>query len=99
MIRQCARSRSSSEWVLITLILLAAALLRLHDLGNIPKGLEHDEMATWHMVSQVLAGERPLYFEEGYGHEPLFNYLTAVPVSIWGSNSRRAASTRSAVQV
>lgn len=86
MTRQCARSRSTLEWVLITLILLVAALLRFYDLGNIPKGLEHDEVATWHMVSQVLDGQRPLYFEEGYGHEPLFNYLTAIPVSIWGSN-------------
>jgi len=85
---QCARARSRSplEWVLITLILLAASVLRFHDLGNIPKGLEHDEVATWHMVGQVLDGQRPLYFEEGYGHEPLFNYLTAIPVSIWGSN-------------
>ena len=83
---QCVRPRSPLEWVLITLILLAASVLRFHDLGNIPKGLEHDEVATWHMVSQVLDGQRPLYFEEGYGHEPLFNYLAAIPVSIWGSN-------------
>jgi 4-amino-4-deoxy-L-arabinose transferase-like glycosyltransferase len=80
------RPRSTPEWALITLILLVAALLRFYDLGNVPKGLEHDEVATWHMVNGVLQGERPIYFEEGYGHEPLFNYLTALPVSILGNN-------------
>lgn len=80
------RSRSSLEWVLVTSILIAAAVLRFHDLGNIPRGLEHDEVATWHMVDRVLAGERVIYFEEGYGHEPLFNYLTALPTVVWGAN-------------
>jgi 4-amino-4-deoxy-L-arabinose transferase-like glycosyltransferase len=78
--------RSLLEWALITCILLVAALFRFHDLGNIPKGLEHDEVATWHMVATVLEGERPIYFEEGYGHEPLYNYLTALPLSLWGHN-------------
>jgi hypothetical protein len=80
------KPRSSLEWILITLILLIAGLFRFHDLGNIPKGLEHDEVATWHMVTTVLEGERPIYFEEGYGHEPLYNYLTALTVSLWGHN-------------
>jgi len=43
--------RSTLEWTLIVLILLVAAFLRFHDLGNIPRGLEHDEVATWHMVA------------------------------------------------
>jgi len=78
--------RSTLEWTLIVLILLVAAFLRFHDLGNIPRGLEHDEVATWHMVDQVLRGARPIYFEEGYGHEPLFNYFTALPVAVFGHN-------------
>ncbi|MFL7808704.1 MAG: hypothetical protein AB8I80_08745, partial [Anaerolineae bacterium] len=61
------RSRSALEWILITAILLVAALLRTYDLGNVPRGLEHDEVATWHMVDRVLGGHFPLYFEEGYG--------------------------------
>jgi 4-amino-4-deoxy-L-arabinose transferase-like glycosyltransferase len=78
--------RSPLEWLLVIIILLASALLRFHDLGNIPKGLEHDEVATWHMVDRVLKGDLVIYFEEGYGHEPLFNYLTALPVAVWGHN-------------
>ena len=78
--------RGAWEWALITLILLVAALFRFHRLGDIPKGLEHDEVATWHMVATVLEGERPIYFEEGYGHEPLYNYLTALPMALWGHN-------------
>ncbi|MBN1640545.1 MAG: glycosyltransferase family 39 protein [Anaerolineae bacterium] len=80
------RARSRLEWMAITLLLLVAAAFRFHDLGDVPKGLEHDEVATWHMVDRVLAGEFVLYFEEGYGHEPLFNYLTALPVAILGDN-------------
>jgi 4-amino-4-deoxy-L-arabinose transferase-like glycosyltransferase len=78
--------RGAYEWALITLILLVAALFRFHALGDIPKGLEHDEVATWHMVTSVLEGQRPIYFEEGYGHEPLYNYLTALPMALWGQN-------------
>ncbi|MBN1933572.1 MAG: hypothetical protein JW934_02845 [Anaerolineae bacterium] len=78
--------RSRLEWAIITLILLLAAFLRFHDLGNIPRGLEHDEVATWHMVQGVLDGQHALYFEEGYGHEPLYNYLTALPMALFGSN-------------
>ncbi len=80
------RSRSFPEWAFVTLILLVAALLRFHNLGDTPKGLEHDEVATWHMVDSVLNGSLVLYFEEGYGHEPLFNYLTALPMALWGPN-------------
>jgi len=84
--RVTRQPRSTWEWALITLLLLVAAAMRFHDLGDIPKGLEHDEVATWHMVRQVLAGEVPIYFEEGYGHEPLYNYLTALPVALFGDN-------------
>jgi 4-amino-4-deoxy-L-arabinose transferase-like glycosyltransferase len=66
--------------------LLVAAVLRFHDLGSIPKGLEHDEVATWHMVDNVLNGDVVIYFEEGYGHEPLFNYMTALPMAVFGDN-------------
>ena len=74
------------ERMLILIILLLAAFLRFHNLGNIPKGLEHDEVATWHMVTAVLDGHYPIYFEQGYGHEPLYNYLTAIPMSVFGNN-------------
>lgn len=79
-------SRTRIEWPVLTLVLLLAAFLRFHDLGNIPRGLEHDEVATWHMVQGVLGGQHALYFEEGYGHEPLYNYLTALPMALFGSN-------------
>ncbi len=81
-----AFKRTHLEWAAITLILLCAALLRFYDLGHIPRGLEHDEVATWHMVQGVLQGQHALYFEEGYGHEPLYNYLTTMPMALFGSN-------------
>ncbi len=79
-------TRPAWEWTLITLVLFIGASLRFYNLGDAPKGLEHDEVATWHMASTVLQGAHPLYFEEGYGHEPLFNYLTAISLAAFGDN-------------
>lgn len=58
-------------------ILLAAALLRLAALDDIPPGLTHDEADHGLDAWGVVNGVRPLYFTVGYGREPLFDYSTA----------------------
>ena len=35
-------------------------------------------------AEQVLAGERPLYFALGYGHEPLYAYAVALAFCLLG---------------
>ena len=57
------RPRSLLEWRVLTLILLAAAFLRFHDLGNVPKGLEHCPLSEG--VSYILVFEPRVVVSEG----------------------------------
>ncbi len=68
------------KWLLVGLFLLAFGL-RVVALDNAPPGLRYDELQNYLMAGRVLAGERPLYFAESWGHEPLYHYLQAI--SLW----------------
>jgi 4-amino-4-deoxy-L-arabinose transferase-like glycosyltransferase len=72
--------------LLLTAILLVAAFFRLHALGRVPPGLEHDEVTSWQMADSVLGGRLRIYFTESYGHEPIFSYLMALSVAAFGPN-------------
>ena len=65
-------NRRPSLWVeigaLVT-ILAVAAFLRFAQLDAIPPGMTHDEAAFGAEAEIVLAGEYPIYFAIGYGHE------------------------------
>jgi hypothetical protein len=61
----------------LVLILLAAAVLRLASLSDVPPGLTHDEADHGLDAWGVVNGIRPIYFTVGYGREPLFDYSTA----------------------
>jgi len=74
------------ELAALVVVLLVAAFLRLHQLGDVPPGLEHDEVISWQMAESVRQGRFRIYFTESYGHEPIFSYLTALSVSILGPN-------------
>jgi len=69
-----------ARWQALALaaVLVLAAWFRFYQLGDVPPGLTHDEANNAHDAAGVLAGVRPLYFATGYGHEPLYNYLTAL---------------------
>ncbi len=67
--------RRRYAWLLV--ILLAAALLRLARLDQVPPGLTHDEADHGLDAWGVVNGVRPIYFTVGYGREPLFDYTTA----------------------
>ena len=69
----------------ITLILLAAAALRLIalsdtrlDMTGIPPGMTHDEADHGLTAWEIVNGARALYFTVGYGREPLYDYATAL---------------------
>ena len=76
------------KWKLavVVAILLVAAFLRLYQLGDVPPGLEHDEVTSWQMADSVLDGQFRIYFTESYGHEPIFSYLMALSVAAFGPN-------------
>ena len=62
--------------------LLLGAALRLIALTNVPPGLRYDELLNYRMATRVLAGERPIYFTESWGHEPLFHYVQAAVIAL-----------------
>jgi len=74
------------EWIVITLILLLAAVLRFWMLGQVPPGLCHDEVANWLIARDILAGHHAIYFTAAYGHEPLYQYVQAATVALFGDH-------------
>lgn len=72
----------------LALILLVAAALRLVELGQVPFGLYHDEAVNGLDIWNVLTGQRtPLFFEANGGREPLFIYLQALSVALFGPSA------------
>jgi len=84
MILRRSWGKAVPEWVILALITLAAASLRLVALDAFPPGLYRDEAFNGLDALQVLQGKTPIFFEANNGREPLFIYLAAVSVAIWG---------------
>ncbi len=74
------------EHIAITLILLLAAVLRFWALGDVPPGLAHDEVANWLIARDILDGQHAIYFTAAYGHEPLYQYVQAATVTLFGDH-------------
>ncbi len=66
-------------------ILFVAASLRLWALPAVPPGLTHDEADHGITAWSIVQGVREIYFEIGYGREPLYDYATAGIMSLIGS--------------
>ena len=74
------------EMILLVAILLIAAFFRLYRLEAAPPGLQHDEVFHGHDASVVLQGAHRIYFESNAGNEPLFVYLVAGTIALFGTN-------------
>jgi hypothetical protein len=72
------------EWALLVLILLTAAFLRVYRLDVIPPGFTHDEAGHGHDAIAILGGAHPIYETVGYGREPLYDYLLAGLMALFG---------------
>jgi 4-amino-4-deoxy-L-arabinose transferase-like glycosyltransferase len=65
------------EWLVVASLGALALLLRLAGLGQVPPGVRFDELVNVKMADHIYAGEWPIYFQEAWGHEPLYHYLHA----------------------
>ncbi|HID89009.1 MAG TPA: hypothetical protein EYP52_04770 [Anaerolineae bacterium] len=65
-------------------VTVLAAALRFVALGQIPPGLYHDEAYNGLDGLEVLAGRWMVYFPANYGREPLYIYLTALSLALFG---------------
>jgi 4-amino-4-deoxy-L-arabinose transferase-like glycosyltransferase len=86
--RKSSGEQSPLRWEIVALvvILLVAAFFRLYRLEEAPPGLQHDEVFHGHDASVVLQGTHLIYFESNAGNEPLFVYLMAGTIALFGSN-------------
>ncbi len=94
MLRQTLPSRDyilTGTFLLITLVGIG---VRLYQLGDLPYGLYQDEAVNGLNALDVLNGNRPLYFPENNGREPLYIYVMAITVGLFGNTvlGVRAAS-------
>ena len=60
--------------------------VRLWGLQRVPPGLARDEALNADIVEKIWAGEHALFFREGFGHEPLYHYVSAPFQKLIGDN-------------
>lgn len=66
-------------------LLLLGFFLRVHGLDRVPPGWRDDEVIETTVHAQrVLRGEFPIFFREANGHEPLYHYVSAGAIALWG---------------
>ncbi|CAG0933021.1 hypothetical protein TFLX_02854 [Thermoflexales bacterium] len=65
------------ETVLLIAIVLVAIVFRFAAFTQVPPGLHYDEAIDARLAQAIHSGAWPLYFEEGWGREPLYHYLVA----------------------
>jgi uncharacterized membrane protein len=75
------------EWALLLLALATAVFLRFYRLEQIPPGLYRDEAFNGLDALKVLRGDLALYFGANNGREPLYIYLTAAAVALFGQTA------------
>ena len=79
------QERAPWEWGAVVLLLLVAFWFRTHRLADVPPGLHHDDIKNVLLVEKIMAGDVRVYYEENYGHEPLYHWLQAVYMSLLGT--------------
>lgn len=77
---------TAAEVATVALVLLVSAFFRLFELDRLPPGLFNDIGINGLDVRRVLAGERPIFFENNYGREALFIYFQTLLVAVAGGH-------------
>ncbi len=63
-------------------IVLIAIIFRFAAFNQVPPGLHYDEALDAKLAQEIRSGAWPLYFEEGWGREPLYHYLVALTLNV-----------------
>ncbi|MBI5565442.1 MAG: glycosyltransferase family 39 protein [Chloroflexi bacterium] len=71
----------SIEVPLVIAIALIAIIFRFAQFNQVPPGLHYDEAIDAKLARDIRAGVTPIYFEEGWGREPLYHYLVALTLN------------------
>jgi 4-amino-4-deoxy-L-arabinose transferase-like glycosyltransferase len=70
------------EVLLLIAIVLIAIIFRFAAFNQAPPGLHYDEAIDAKLAQEIRSGAWPLYFEEGWGREPLYHYLVAFTLNL-----------------
>lgn len=65
------------ERLFLIAIVFVAIAFRFAQFNEVPPGLHYDEAIDAHLAQEIRSGAWPIYFEEGWGREPLYHYLVA----------------------
>ncbi|HJW83151.1 MAG TPA: glycosyltransferase family 39 protein, partial [Anaerolineae bacterium] len=68
------------------IVLLAAAVFRFAAIDAAPPGWRDDELIEFDMDRRIVQGWRPLFIPEAEGHEPVYHYLHAGTIALFGEN-------------
>src|SRR5450756_1531834 len=74
-----------SMWLMIV-VLLIAAFFRFAFIASAPPGWRDDELIEFGMDQRIVQGWRPLFISEAEGHEPVYHYLHAGTLVLFGEN-------------
>jgi 4-amino-4-deoxy-L-arabinose transferase-like glycosyltransferase len=74
-----------SLWLMVGILLLAAAF-RFLAIDSAPPGWRDDELIEFDMDRRIADGWRPLFISEAEGHEPVYHYLHAGTIVLFGDN-------------
>jgi 4-amino-4-deoxy-L-arabinose transferase-like glycosyltransferase len=70
------------EAALLIAIVLIAIIFRFAAFNQVPPGLHYDEAIDAKLAQEIHSGAWPIYFEEGWGREPLYHYLVAFALNV-----------------
>jgi 4-amino-4-deoxy-L-arabinose transferase-like glycosyltransferase len=84
MARQTQRT-NRSLWIMVAILLLAAAF-RFLAIDSAPPGWRDDELIEYNMDRRIADGWRPLFINEAEGHEPVYHYIHAGTILLFGDN-------------
>jgi 4-amino-4-deoxy-L-arabinose transferase-like glycosyltransferase len=70
------------EALLLIAIVLVAIIFRFAAFTQVPPGLHYDEAIDAKLAQEIHSGAWPIYFEEGWGREPLYHYLVALTLNV-----------------
>lgn len=76
---------SNPLWWMVGILLLAAAF-RFLAIDAAPPGWRDDELIEVNMDRRIADGWRPLFITEAEGHEPVYHYLHAGTLLLFGDN-------------
>jgi 4-amino-4-deoxy-L-arabinose transferase-like glycosyltransferase len=76
---------SNPLWWMIGILLLAVAF-RFLAVDTAPPGWRDDELIEFNMDRRIADGWRPLFITEAEGHEPVYHYIHAGTILLFGDN-------------